>query len=73
MNFHPACEAKRQAEHTETPRKRKRVWTIEELRMRLGVTAPASETEGRPKPKRSEPETRQPPRIVKRGVAYAMA
>lgn len=73
MNLHPACDAERQAEHTETSRRKKRVWTIDELRMRLGVAAPASEAEGEKRTKRSEPETRQKPRIVKRGMAPAMA
>ncbi|MEZ6029221.1 MAG: hypothetical protein R3C46_05675 [Hyphomonadaceae bacterium] len=41
--------------------------------MRLGVAAPASEAEGEKRTKRSEPEMRQKPRIVKRGMAPAMA
>ena len=72
MNHQPAGETMRQAEHTESNGGKRRVWTIEELRKRLGVTAPASDMKVEP-PKRREPETRQQPKIIRRGAAYAMA
>lgn len=72
MNEQPACEAMRQADHTESNGGKRRVWTIEELRMRLGVMAPVSEMKVE-RAKRCEPETRQQPRIIRRGATYAMA
>lgn len=73
MYLQPAFEA---AEHTERKSDTRRGWSIEELRERLGVTAPASETEEKRPQRRREQEPAEPakrPRIVKRRMAYAMA
>jgi hypothetical protein len=73
MHLQPAFEA---AEHTERKSDTRRGWSIEELRERLGVTAPASEAEEKRPARRREQEPEAParrPRIVKRTVAYAMA
>lgn len=66
MYLQPAFEA---AEHTERKSDTRRGWSIEELRERLGVTAPADGTSE--KRKTSEPAGR--PRIVKRGMEQAAA
>jgi hypothetical protein len=73
MNLQPVFEA---AEQTERKSDKRRGWSIDELRERLGVTAPASETEEKRPARRREQEPEEParrPRIVKRKMAYAMA
>ncbi len=71
MNLQPVFEA---AEQTERGTDKRRSWSIEELRKRLGVAAPPERDE---QDKRTQKD-RQPapggrPRIVKRGMAPAMA
>ncbi len=67
MNLQPAFEA---AEQTERKNQTRRGWSIDELRERLGVTAPAEQDE-QDKRKTQEPAGR--PRIVKRGMEQAAA
>ena len=72
MNLQPVFEA---AEQTERGQEKRRGWSIEELRERLGVAAPVEKAEqGKKKSdQQDEPERRAAPRIVKRGMAPALA
>jgi len=73
MNLQPVFEA---AEQTERGTDKRRGWSIEELRKRLGVAAPPERDE---RDKRTQKDSGKPdepagrPRIVKRGMAPAMA
>lgn len=72
MNLQPVFEA---AELAERGQEKRRGWSIEELRERLGVAAPVERAEqGKKKSdQQDEPERRAAPRIVKRGMAPALA
>jgi len=66
MNLQPVFEA---AGKTERGTETRRGWSIEELRERLGVAAPAEREGGA----RKAPEPTGRPRIVKRGMEQAAA
>jgi hypothetical protein len=66
MNLQPVFEA---AEQTERGAQRRRRWSIDELRERLGVAAPASDDQTR----YLKQDTAIRPRIVLRGIGEAAA
>lgn len=66
MNLQPVFEA---AEQTERGAQTRRSWSIDELRERLGVAAPAAEEQAR----YLKQDTAIRPRIVLRGIGEAAA
>lgn len=70
MNLQPVYEA---AEQMERGTESRRSWSIQELRERLGVAAPAAAEDGGGRKTGAEEQQTTRPRIVLRGMEQAAA